>query len=156
MKEQKKIEELKSYIPQEKYHELVVTMVKWICSLELPLILVTSNKIIESEDIKPGGKVTWDPATPHNKRPKRIYLNGNDFNGIRFLAIFLHECGHVEDKDDRNIIPKSNQSEISAWKHAKRWFLEVLPSNEEKIIFFETVKESLASYGIKTDALDTQ
>ena len=154
MKEQKKIEEIKSYIVQEKYHNLVELKIKWLYSLGLPLIFVTSNKAIKVERIKPGGKVEWDITQPPTKIPLRFYLNCKDFRGIKLLAIFLHECGHVADKDDSYIIPRTKESEISAWKHATRWFLEVLPSYEEKIIFNETVKESLASYGIGTDALD--
>ena len=74
-------------------------------------------------------------------------INLTGFAGIPLLASFLHECGHIRDKDD-DIPFQTNVSEISAWKHASDDFAQLLPNTEERLEFYNIVRESLATYNV--------
>jgi hypothetical protein len=92
------------------------------------------------------GVATW--AKTEYKYPLNIRLDTLNLKGIHLLAIFLHECGHIEDTNNVNIKLKTNKSEISAWKHAFESFYLAKPEGNEVLEFIDIVTNALKSYNL--------
>ena len=48
------------------------------------------------------------------RTPRRPWINILDYRDIEFMIVFLHECGHIMDKDNSSIELETTESEISA------------------------------------------
>lgn len=143
------INELISLIPQKIYKGLIEEKVDWLNSIDVQVSLVSSRFAIEEERIVYGGKVVWDKKRIGEKFSLKMMVNILDFKGVELLSVFLHECGHIKDKDDLNIKLESKESELSAWKHAINDFNAISEKEEvDKVLFKDTLKRSLSSYKV--------
>ena len=142
------IRELKSKLKNPaRFEALLIEKVDWIGSLGMSIIPVSGTDVIIQEKISLGGKVVWEKdANP--KKPLSLMLNVIDFEDTEFIIILLHECGHIKDKDDKNIELETIESEVSAWKHAIEDFKTLKPDNSEKSIFIDVMERGLRSYQV--------
>lgn len=152
---QNNIRELQSLITNPLYHQLIADKVSWLHRIGVLRVFVSSPSVIESENISHGGKVQWDKSRlPERKKPLRLFVDVLHFNEVNLLAIFLHECGHVNDKDDLTIKLETQESEISAWQYAIKEFLAARPPKEDIRIFKEVSRKSLLSYDVPIQSIE--
>ncbi len=141
------LSELRTCFGENKYEKIVTEKVDWLITLDVKIIPVSARAAIEIEQISYGGKVCWEKGA-NPKKPKSLMLNMLDFTGTKFVVIFLHECGHITDKDNDLISFETIESEISAWNHALLDFNCLKPGESEKAIFAELMEKSLLSYRV--------
>lgn len=146
--------ELKSLVTDKNYHSLIDRKVDWLFDLHVPLKLVSNKTLFRQLNIEGGGKVTWDKNQMYGKKPLEVMLNVLDFKELSLLSAFVHECGHVKDKDNLGIVLETQSSEVSAWKHALVDFESTSPSNENFHEFFMIVQKCLATYNVSISSLN--
>ena len=141
------LRELRTCFIKDKYEKFITQKVDWLGSLGINILLLSTRFAIEAEEVSYGGKVCWEKDS-NPKKPLSLMLNIVDFQDIEFIAILLHECGHIKDKDDSSIQLQTLESEISAWSHAIGDF-ERLDSDEiEREKFSAIMKKALTAYKV--------
>lgn len=142
-----KIEELQNAIGINKFNNLIKDKVEWLFFIGVQLFLVTGKEASKFEHIIPGGKVVWEKDRIP-KKPLQLMINLTGFKGISVLASFLHECGHINNKDKKSISFQTQESEISAWQHAANDFILSNPNADERSEFYEIIYHSLSTYEV--------
>jgi|GEM_PF-6275310 hypothetical protein len=150
------IDEIIKCIGTKDYQVIIEEKIKFLREMFVPVIIVQSSAIILEENIFEAGKIQWIKPTIDRplKTPLKIMVDGINLSGIKFLAVFLHECGHVKDYDNPDIELKTIASEKSAWIHASKDFLSCNPQKADKEIFYFKMKKSLESYDITINRIE--
>lgn len=153
-----KMDEILNQISNTKYHNLIKEKIKFLeneFKEPIKVTLIKNNYASKIEDVLNGGKVVWKkPETEFPKTPISIKIDALNLIEIDFLAVFLHECGHVSDYNNPNIQIKSKKSEISAWKHAIKDFNSINFSKEDRHKFIEFLGNSLTTYDINKKKIE--
>jgi len=153
-KKERLIAELKTRFGTNTYFDILTLKIDWLFSIGVSVIAVSNSALFDEENIRYGGKVVWD-KTETGKRPTTLMLNMVDYQDTEFIAIILHECGHIKDKDDATIRFATPESEISAWKHAIDDFKCVPTGRKDKEIFSAVLKRGLISYGVEESIIES-
>lgn len=149
------IAELMTCFTSDKYRAIMVEKVAWLTSIGVKVACISNRAIFQEEKVEPGGKVTWSkPDEQQFKTPLRLSLNILDFKDAEFAAIFLHETGHIEDKDNPLIKLGTVESEISAWHHAIRDLNKLSLNTNEKNVVESVMIRGLRSYQIDQSEID--
>jgi hypothetical protein len=149
--------EVLSLVADSKYHNIIeekLDMLENGFRSQVELILSYNDDISRQEEIYCGGKVAWlYPRKTFFKVPLRLMIDAKNLRDTEFVAVFLHECGHLADHKDLDIPFRSGISELSAWNHALMFFKSVEPTNEELDLFFHKAKSSLITYDIDVHSI---
>lgn len=149
--------EILNIVDNEKYHNLIIQKIKFLRDdprFPIKIILIKNENQLKNEGIINGGKVVWQDT--HGKSFKianEIKIDVFNLKNIEFLAVFLHECGHIQDSQNLEITFQSKESEISAWKHAYKSFNKHNPSNKDSQLFLKKMEQSLATYKIPIESV---
>lgn len=149
--------EILNQVENNKYHKLLIEKIDLLENcfrFPVKIILIKNNYGIKQDGIKNGGKVVWQvPRDQSFKIANELKIDAQNLKNIEFLAIFLHECGHIQDSENLEIIFNSKESEISAWKHAYKSFNKQNPSNEDSKLFLKKMEQSLTTYEIAIESV---
>lgn len=150
------IREIKGYVNEHIFDNIIEKRVKFAKSFAgLSINFIGNYKLLEEEKFELKASIKWKPNEEHPKTPECIKIDSINLSGSIFLFAFLHECGHLQDYNEKSICLKTKKSEISAWKNAYNYFKKLIDSDSNlSIQFTEYVKKSLMTYNIPITGLE--